>query len=97
MVLPPFYEEASARIFVPVLGSLDLVIAYAILELAAEHVGEWQRVMDHHPSSRPEDVLAPALRSIWRAWAPEDYGLELKHDDNHVLRVRIVYQPKVRT
>ena len=32
VALPPFYEEGSAKLFVPILGSIDFIIAYALLK-----------------------------------------------------------------
>ena len=32
VALPPFYEEGSAKFFVPILGSIDFIIAYALLK-----------------------------------------------------------------
>ena len=30
VVFPPFYEDGAARIYVPLLGSVDFIIAYAL-------------------------------------------------------------------
>jgi hypothetical protein len=32
VALPPFYEEGSAKFYVPILGSIDFIIAYALLK-----------------------------------------------------------------
>jgi hypothetical protein len=35
VALPPFYEEGSAKFYVPLLGSIDFIIAYALLKEVA--------------------------------------------------------------